>query len=73
MPCVIVAIKKRIEELATVSILEKLDGTYKIRFTDWFPSDIPHASDLPTNVYHHIEVKPGTAVSIKHIFLSKKI
>lgn len=67
-PCVIMAIKKWIEELVVVSILEKLDSTYKAHFTDHFPSDIPHAKDLPTDIYHHIEVKPGAQISVGHAY-----
>ncbi|KAF8233018.1 hypothetical protein L208DRAFT_1268940, partial [Tricholoma matsutake] len=55
-PCMIAAIRKQIEELASLKILEKLDSVYKERYADHFPTDIPHASKLPTNVYHHIEV-----------------
>ncbi|KAF8237027.1 hypothetical protein L208DRAFT_1174513, partial [Tricholoma matsutake] len=63
-PCVIAAIRKRIEELVGQAILDKLDSTYKARFVDRFPTDIPHANDLPTNVYHHIEVTPGAPISV---------
>lgn len=31
---------------------------------DCFPTDIPHANDLPMNVYHHIEVTPGAPISV---------
>ncbi|KAF8235476.1 hypothetical protein L208DRAFT_1215282, partial [Tricholoma matsutake] len=41
-----------------------LDAKYKATFSDCFPSDIPHAKDLPTNVYHHIEIKPGLPISV---------
>lgn len=66
--CVIAAIKRRITELTMLNILEKLDSTYKAHFADRFPSDIPHVRDLPTDVYHHIEVKPGAPVSVGHAY-----
>lgn len=66
-PCIIATIKKWIEELASVSILEKLDMTYKTWFADCFPSDIPHAKD-PTEVYHHIEVQPRAPISVSQAY-----
>ncbi|KAF8225990.1 hypothetical protein L208DRAFT_1304167, partial [Tricholoma matsutake] len=64
LPCVIAAIRKWIEELVGQAVLDKLDSTYKARFMDRFPMDIPHANDLPINVYHHIEVTPGAPISV---------
>ncbi|KAF8237977.1 hypothetical protein L208DRAFT_1244428 [Tricholoma matsutake] len=63
-PCTIAAIRMHIEQLASLKILEKLDSTFKERFADRFPTDIPHAKDLPTDVYHHIEVKAGAPISV---------
>ena len=58
--------KTRIEQLATESRLKKLDIKLKMKYADWFPSDIPHVHDLPSDVYHHIDVKPGVAISTAH-------
>ena len=48
--------------------LKKLDDKLKKKFTDQFPSDIPHVRDLPKDIYHHIEVKPGVAISTAHTY-----
>jgi Reverse transcriptase (RNA-dependent DNA polymerase) len=56
-------IKMCIEQLAATSRLAKLDKIYKEKYTDSFPTDIPHVCDLPTDVYHHIDVKPGVPIS----------
>ncbi|KAF8235872.1 hypothetical protein L208DRAFT_1254475, partial [Tricholoma matsutake] len=59
-----IAIRKCIGELSGQLVLEKLDSVYKDCYSDRFPTDIPHAKDLPMNVYHHIEVKPGAPISV---------
>ncbi|RDB23650.1 Transposon Tf2-9 polyprotein [Hypsizygus marmoreus] len=51
-------IRARIEELASLETLSNLDQELKESFSDCFPTDIPHVRDLPTNVYHNIEVPP---------------
>lgn len=61
---VIGMIRNRIEQLAGEQILRALDAKYKETFRDRFPRDIPHAKDLPTDVYHNIDVKPGLPVSV---------
>jgi hypothetical protein len=53
----------RIHQLAAEERLAKLDQKFKKRFADRFPSDLPHVQDLPHDVYHHIEVKPGIPIS----------
>jgi hypothetical protein len=63
-PCIISAIRKRIKELSSKKVLEKLDAMYKAKYSDHFPEDIPHAKDLPMDVYHNIEVKPGAPISV---------
>ena len=57
-------IKTHIEQLAATSRLSKLDKKYKEKYADSFPTDIPHVRDLPTDVYHHIDVKLGVLISI---------
>jgi hypothetical protein len=57
-----------ITQLATESRLSKLDLKMKCKFNDQFPTNIPHMQDLPTNVYHYIEVKPGVAISMAHVY-----
>ena len=65
---IIDSIKTCIEQLAAESRLKKLDDKLKRKFTDQFPSDIPHVCDLPKAVYHHIEVKPGASISTAHAY-----
>lgn len=60
---IIGSIKTCIEQLAAESRLKKLDEKLKMKYADWFPFDIPHVHDLPKDVYHHIEVKPGVGIS----------
>jgi hypothetical protein len=62
-PNIIGLLRTRISQLASQARLEKLDLKLKKKFADRFPTDIPHVRDLPTSVYHHIEVKPGISVS----------
>jgi hypothetical protein len=52
----------RIQQLAAQTRLSKLDSKMKKKFADRFPSDIPHVRNLPNDIYHHIEVKPGMAI-----------
>jgi hypothetical protein len=33
-----------------------MDATFKRKYMDWFPTNLPHVRDLPTDVYHHIEL-----------------
>lgn len=62
-PNIISLLKTHIQQLATQAHLGKLDLKFNNKFTNHFPTDIPHVCDLPTNIYHHIEVKPGISVS----------
>lgn len=64
----IAVIKKHIGELSGAMVLEKLDKVYKECYNDCFPMDIPHAKDLPTDVYHHIEVKLGAPISVGRVY-----
>ena len=57
-PVVLGLIRMRIEELVFRSRLKKMDKRMKRQYQAQFPPDIPHISELPTNVYHHIQVKP---------------
>jgi hypothetical protein len=63
-PDIVASIRARIEQLAGEKILQSLDAKYKKSFNDRFPTDIPHATKLPTDVYHHIEIKPGRPISV---------
>ena len=66
--CVIMAVQTWIAELASLAKLQHLDKSFKAKFEDRFPTDIPHVRDLPTNVYHHIELRPGAPVSVNHAY-----
>lgn len=46
-----------IEELVFAKTLHHEDAGFKAEFTDCFPSDIPHLNDLPTDVFHEINLK----------------
>jgi len=65
---IIGCIKTWIGQLAAESRLKKLDEKLKKKYTDHFPSDIPHVHDLLRNVYHHIKVKPGMVISTTHTY-----
>ena len=67
-PDLIAAIKTRITQLAGEATLGKLDKQIKESFVDRFPSDIPHATDLPHDIYHHIKLLPGAPVSVSHAY-----
>lgn len=69
---IIDCIKTCIEQLAAESRLRKLDENLKKKYADCFPSDIPHIHDLPKDVYHHIEVKPGMVISTAHAYSCPK-
>ncbi|KAG6901154.1 hypothetical protein C0995_016430 [Termitomyces sp. Mi166 len=57
-------IQKPIGFLAELDRLAKLDKKLKSEFADCFPSDILHVKDLPSEVYHTIDIKPGTKFTI---------
>ena len=67
-PDVVATIKVRIKQLASLAMLQKLDLRMKARFPDRFPSDIPHVTKLPTDVYHRIELLPGTPISVARAY-----
>ncbi len=56
-PPVIAAVCQRVEELAFSETLKCEDTSFKAKFSDCFPSDIPHLNDLPTTIYHEINLK----------------
>ena len=64
----IASIQTHIKQLAGQKILQSLNTQYKKSFHDHFPNDIPHTRDLPTDVYHHIEIKPGWPISVGHVY-----
>jgi hypothetical protein len=62
-------IKNWITELLNEAVLQQLDKKYKKKFEDCFPVDIPHATDLPRDVYHNIKLKPGAPISTAYSYL----
>jgi hypothetical protein len=62
------AIKVRIDQLAQKELLQTLDKKYKRKFEDRFPKDIPHTDQLPTNVYHNIDIKLGRPISVARAY-----
>lgn len=62
--CIIAAVQMWITELATMAELLHLNGSFKTKYKDHFPTDIPHVCDLPMDVYHCIELQPGAPVSV---------
>ena len=67
-PNVIAAIKVQLKQLAGLATLQKLDLKMKAQFPDRFPTDIPHVTKLPTDVYHRIELLPGAPVSVARAY-----
>jgi hypothetical protein len=67
-PNFISLITTRIQQLAAEARLTKLDQKFKHNFADRFPSDIPHVCNLPNDVYHHIDVKPGIPISTVRVY-----
>jgi len=63
-PDLIASICTRIEQLAGQKILLTLNAMYIAKYSDCFPSNIPHLRDLPKDVYHHIEIKPELPISV---------
>jgi hypothetical protein len=63
-PDIVCSIHTRIEQLAGQRLLRSLNNKFKDSFADHFPTDIPHAKDLPCDVYHHIEIKLGLPISV---------
>ncbi|KAG6866013.1 hypothetical protein C0993_007719 [Termitomyces sp. T159_Od127] len=61
---VIGMVKARIESLAMAKRLKRLDLKMKQRFEFQFPHNIPHADELPNNVYHRIQVKPLAKITV---------
>lgn len=61
-------IRQCIDVLASLSCLTAVDIAMKKEFADCFPKDIPHVSDLPTDVYHRIEVKSDARVSVARAY-----
>jgi hypothetical protein len=62
-PNILGLLTTHIQQLASQARLSKYDTKMKKQFADRFPTDIPHARDLPKDVYHRIEVKPGISIS----------
>ena len=60
----IASVKERITQLASSEVLLALDKKFKKMYHDRFPTDIPHTEDLPHDVYHNIEIKPGLPISV---------
>ena len=50
-------VKDRIETLTLQAELEKCNAEMRHKYADRFPADIPHVSQLPTDVYHRIKLK----------------
>jgi len=59
---VVTMVKDRIEVLASVEELRKLDATMKQKFADRFPADIPHIDELPTDVLYRVKLKDANKV-----------
>lgn len=54
---IVAAFRERVEELATLEQLKAEDAAMKTRYVDLFPDDIPHVNQLPTDVWHDINLK----------------
>lgn len=62
-PKIVAAIKTQITQLAGGAVLDHLDRMFKNTFRDCFPTDVLHASDLPKDIYHNIELRQGAPIS----------
>ncbi|OJT13288.1 Transposon Tf2-12 polyprotein, partial [Trametes pubescens] len=62
---VIAAIRERVEELATLEQLKAEDAAIKTRYVDLFPDDIPHVNQLPTDVWHEINLKDANLTIVR--------
>lgn len=62
---IIAAIRERVEELATLEQLKAEDAAMKTRYVDLFPDDIPHVNQLPTDVWHDINLKDANLTIVR--------
>lgn len=53
----LLAIRQRIEELASAELLQVLNRKMHKRFSSLFPNDIPHFSDMPDTVLHRFRLR----------------
>ncbi len=66
LPATIAAsVRSRVELLAFVASLKDEDLAFKTRYSDCFPDDIPHLDNLPTNVYHEINLKDANMTIVR--------
>ncbi len=64
-PPVIAAVRQRVEELAFLEKLQSEDAAFKAKFSDCFPSDIPHLDHLPSDIYHEINLKDANMTIVR--------
>ncbi|OJT13579.1 Transposon Ty3-I Gag-Pol polyprotein, partial [Trametes pubescens] len=62
---IIAAIRERVEELATLEQLKAEDAAMKTRYVNLFPDDIPHVNQLPTDVWHDINLKDANLTIVR--------
>ncbi|THG93879.1 hypothetical protein EW026_g7472 [Hermanssonia centrifuga] len=56
------AIHQRVDQLALMDVLTRENREMRALYSDCFPDDIPHISELPTDVYHRFKLKDPNAV-----------
>ena len=61
----VAAVRARVEELAFLKTLQREDSDFKTRFTDCFPSDIPHLNHLPSDIFHEINLKDANMTIVR--------
>ncbi|EIW63360.1 uncharacterized protein TRAVEDRAFT_114523, partial [Trametes versicolor FP-101664 SS1] len=61
----VAALRERVEALAEIEMLKREDLLMKEEFADCFPEDIPHINELPTDVYHEINLKDANMTIVR--------
>ncbi|KAJ8455559.1 hypothetical protein ONZ51_g12409 [Trametes cubensis] len=64
-PSCVAAVRERVERLALQEQLSREDAEMKKRFADCFPADIPHLDDLPSDIFHEINLKNANMTIIR--------
>ncbi len=62
---VIAAVRQRVEELAFLENLKREDASFKSQFADCFPPDIPPTHQLPSDVFHEINLKDANMTIVR--------
>lgn len=64
----VATIRSHIEHLVSQQRLDNLDLEYKVSYSDLFPSDIPHVSNLPQDVLMSIKLHDTQKPMVAHVY-----